>query len=440
MSLFVAGAVMAISTKSSCRLEYIVSLSVFFMFALSLSVPSGYSIGPSFLLMLSILLFIPKKIWQNKCNFNTDMRDVWLTLAFAAYFMVLVTEVLWFGLKSREIDKPARFLLSIPVLFILLHCSPRITWLWKGIIVGAVSAGIIAIYQKIWQGSDRASGFIYPIQFGDLSMLMGVLCLAGIAWGQEQKHRAYWIITFALGASMGIIASLLSGSRGGWIGAPLIFIMLVKNYSHFLSRAQWIGLITGILMCASAVIAIPETGVSSRAIHILYDLRLYAEGNGATSLGARFDLWRMSNYMFGHRPVFGYGSYGFVEMLPQLVDKFGYGHAVVAENLQSAHNEILDAAAKRGSIGVLALLGVYLIPLALFSRYRKSRDMTTRSLALGGAMIPLCFIDFGMSQVLFTHNDAVMVYPYAIAVFWACLRYRQAQLRWTNSGFLPPSK
>lgn len=432
---------MAARAESIGKWRWVTTSVVFLMFAVNLSVPDGYSIGPTLLLLLSVTLLLPKR-WQpmGPPQIKVNSHDRWLMLVFVAYFGVLATEVLWFHLKSRELDKPARFLFAIPVLLLLLRCSPRVAWLWKGIIVSAISAGIIATYQKLWLGHDRAEGFLYPIQFGDLSMLMGVLCLAGIAWGQEQKHRAYWITAMALGAAMGIGASLLSGSRGGWIGAPLIFIMLIRNYANFLSRVQWIGLITGILMCGVAVVAIPETGVAYRIHQIHIDLHDYRHGENNTSLGARFDLWRMANYMYGHRPIFGYGSYKFVEMRNVIYEKFGYGHGVIEQDLQSAHNEILDAAAKRGSIGVLALLGVYLVPLALFSRYRKSRDMTTRSLALGGMMIPICFIDFGMSQVLFTHNDAVMVYPYAIAVFWACLRNRQEQLRWTNSGFISPSK
>ena len=418
--------------------SYSISFFTFLMFALCLAIPNGYSVGPVLFLcaMLSCVFFVGKS--PSKIKYNR--LDYVLAFSFISYFMVFVAEIVIFGLKWREIDKPIRFLIAVPVIFFLLKIPARVNWLWAGIIIGSISAGSIGVYQKILLGLERASGFIYPIQFGDLAMLLGLLSLSGIAWGKEQSHRKTWIICFSIGACFGILASLLSGSRGGWIGAPLILLMLFYNYYNFLSRAQWTGIIVSALIGLATIIAIPETGVAHRIYRIYFDLIQYTHGNSNTSLGARLDLWRMSNYMFGHRPIFGYGSYDFVEMLSQLVEKFGYGHAIVAESLQSAHNEILDAAAKRGSIGVLALLGVYLVPLVLFSRFRKSRDMTTRSLALGGAMIPVCFMDFGMSQVLFTHNDAVMVYPYAIAVFWACLRNRQAQLRWTNSGFLPASK
>ena len=432
---------MAAAAETNIVWHKAISLVVFIMFALCLLVPGGHSIGPTVLLLSSLALLLPKR-WRPAfpLQLKVNAHDRWLALAFLTYFLVLLAEIIWFHLKFRELDKPSRFLLAIPVLFFLIRTPPRVVWLWRGIVVGALCAGTFAIYQKLWLGHERANGFLYPIEFGDLSMLLGVLCMMGMAWGQEQPRRGYWISTMALGAAMGIGASLLSGSRGGWVGLPLICLVIMRSYARFMSLKQWLGVIASVVICAVTVISIPETGVTHRVHQIYLDVKDYQKGNHDTSLGARFDLWRMANYMYGHRPIFGYGTYGFVEMRNTIHDKFGYGQGVIDQDLQSAHNEYLDAAAKRGSIGVLALLGVYLVPLALFSRYRKSRDMTMRSLAMGGAMIPICFMDFGMSQVLFTHNDAVMVYPYAIAVFWACLRYRQEQLRWTNSGFLSSSK
>lgn len=404
----------------------IVTAIVFFMYSLMLSIPNGYSVGPVFLLLLSPSVFFIKK--ENTLK-SINKFDVILILSFVVYFIVLLSEVLWFNLKFREIDKPVRFLFSVPIFFLLLKYPPSLSWLWRGIIIGAVSAGILSIYQKLWLHHDRANGFIYPIQFGDLSMLLGVLCLTGIAWGRDQIQYRLWIIAFSSGAALGVCASLLSGSRGGWIGLPIIIFILIKNYVKFLSWRQWIGVIVAGAILFLSIVAIPETGVLVRIHHIYIDIYKYYHGDSFTSLGARFDLWRMANYMFGHRPIFGYGSYEFIEMRDMIVSKFGYGQTVIEQDLQSAHNEILDAAAKRGSIGVLALLCIYLIPLSLFSKYRYSKDMTTRSLALAGSMVPICFIDFGMSQVLFTHNDAVMFYPYTVCIFWACLRERQYSLK-----------
>lgn len=414
--------------------QWYISSAVFLFSALSLVFTSGYSVGPVLLFLLSLVCLVPV-VQQSISTFprlNLQRLDMALIVAFVCYFCVLAAEVFWFHLDMRDLDKPLRFMLAVPVLLLLLRRPPHLVALWGGIMLGALSAGLIAVVQKFFLGYERASGFIFVIQFGDLSMLLGVLCMAGIAWARTQTQASWWVFGLFMGALCGITASFLSGSRGGWIGLPLIALMLVRSYGEFLSWKQWAKVVLLAGLWVGVLMSLPNSDILSRVLQAFSDIVHYHHGNAETSLGARFDLWRMANYMYGHRPIFGYGSQAFLDMRPEMVERFGYSKAIL--ELGSAHNEYLDAAAKRGTIGLFALLGVYLVPLALFSRYRKSRDMTVRSLSLAGMLVPICFMDFGMSQVLFTHNSGVMVYPYMLAVLWACIRYRLAQLNWTKRG------
>lgn len=408
--------------------------SVFLFSALALVFASGYSVGPTLLFLLSIFYLIPPIFCRLKIFPQTKLKktDVYLMAAFLFYFAILTAEVLWFHLEIRDLDKPVRFLLAIPVLLLLLRCPPHLAALWGGVMVGGLSAGIIAIVQKFVLGYERANGFIFVIQFGDLSMLLGILSVAGIAWCRTQPHAHLWQAGLGLAAIGGITASFLSGSRGGWIGLPLIMFMLARSYSDFMGWRQWIKIGGICIFWGGALAVTPGSGIIDRVHQAQSDVNHYQDGNAETSLGARFDLWRMANYMYGHRPIFGYGTQAFLDMRPEMVERFGYSKYIL--DLGSAHNEYLDAAAKRGTLGLFALLSIYLVPLALFSRYRRSRDLTVRSLSLAGMLVPLCFMDFGISQVLFTHNSGVMVYPYLLAVLWACLRYRLVQLHWTKRG------
>ena len=53
---------------------------------------------------------------------------------------------------------------------------------------GAIGACIFAIYQKFGLGLARPHGYTHPIQFGNLSMLLGVFCLAGLGWASTLKN------------------------------------------------------------------------------------------------------------------------------------------------------------------------------------------------------------------------------------------------------------
>jgi len=54
---------------------------------------------------------------------------------------------------------------------------------------GAVGTGIIAIYERVFIGLERADNGINAIPFGNLSLLMGVLSLvAGIYYFQNSDN------------------------------------------------------------------------------------------------------------------------------------------------------------------------------------------------------------------------------------------------------------
>ncbi|MBZ5486437.1 ligase, partial [Halomonas aquamarina] len=86
-----------------------------------------------------------------------------------------------------------------------------------------------------------------------------------------------------------------------------------------------------------------------------------------------------------------------------------YGHA---------HNEFIDAFAKRGVLGLLVLLALYLIPMRLFANQLQAQNLATRALATAGVLLPVTYIDFGLSQAFLTHNSGVMMYAFLLVVLW----------------------
>src|SRR5690554_6634633 len=100
----------------------------------------------------------------------------------------------------------------------------------------------------------------------------------------------------------------------------------------------------------------------------------------------------------------------------------GIVHPQVAERYSDPHNEFLDALAKRGAIGLAVLLALYLVPMRLFAQHLAARNYELRSLAVAGVLLPVAYIDFGLSQAYLTHNSGVMMYAFLLVVIWASLR------------------
>jgi O-antigen ligase len=124
--------------------------------------------------------------------------------------------------------------------------------------------------------------------------------------------------------------------------------------------------------------------------------------------------------------VLGWGENGYKQQMEVLANEgvvdsgiLVYGHA---------HNEFIDAFAKRGILGVIVLLTLYLIPLRLFARHFSEPDLTKRSIAVAGVLLPVTYIDFGLTQVFLSHNSGVMMYAFLLAILWGVHSGHRKQL------------
>ena len=402
------------------------SLAVFLMGALALILDSGYTYGPVLLLLASVTL-----LWRRPV-LNLQAEDKWLMAVIAGYSLLFFAQLMWEGADSRAYDRPSRFLFAVPVLLFVLAYPPKLSWLWSGLAVGSVLTGSWAIWQKLVMGIDRATGYTYVIQFGNISMLFGLLCLAGLGWAVVQPNSKRWVALLLLGAIFGVMGSLLSGTRGGWIGLPFVFLVLYRAYGNLLSAKVRIGIMAGLLALVALVYFVPQTGVQSRVHQAFSDINLYiiSGQSQGTSLGLRFEMWQGAAHLIAEKPLTGWGREGYQVGMQALVDK-GEVPQFAADH--HAHNEYLDNFARRGILGLLSLLALYLVPLRLFARRLTESNLELRALATAGVILPVAFLDFGLSQVFFGHNSGVMVYAFWLAVLWGTLRaYEKAQSKAEN--------
>lgn len=395
----------------------VVSVATFLMGALALVVPSGYSIGPALLLLASAsLLFV-------RAPFSLLPQDKWLMASLAMYGLVVgVMSAVELG--SRGFDRPLRFLLALPVLLLVLRYPPRLSWLWGGLAVGAIGAGSLALWMKLVEGVERAGGFLHVIQFGNLSMLMGVLCFAGLGWAVVQRHRNAWLILLLTGAVLGMLGSLMSGSRGGWVGLPVVGYVLYRGYGRQLPVALKVSAVGSMLVLLAMVYWLPQTGVQQRVEAAVSDISHYVTGTETdTSLGLRFEMWQGAARLIAERPLLGWGEEGYRDALGELGEQGVISPASAA--FGHAHNEFLDAFAKRGVVGLAVLLMLYMVPIRLFAAGLAHSDLKLRSLAVAGTLLPVAFIDFGLSQTFLAHNSGVTFYAFWLAVLWGSYSARK---------------
>lgn len=395
------------------------SVAVFLLGAIALVVPSGYSVGAALLLLGGLYCLG----CRNRPTLTRN--DLLVLAALVIYGMMGVLEAIFYQYSSRTYDLPSRFLAGAIALFVVLKYPPRLSWLWAGLATGGILSGSWAGYQKLILEVDRAKGFTHVIQFGNISMLTGLLCLAGLAWTCTRPNKKIWMTFLIFGAIGGIAGSLFSGSRGGWIGLPLIALVFFRVYHQYFSLRFKVLLSSSVVALAVLIYSVPQFGVQQRVHEAIQNVTLYSQGSSDTSVGARFEMWKGASQLFMAKPLLGWGKENYQAAMADLVAQ-GKASPLVLP-FGHPHNELLNNAAKKGIVGILALLFLYFVPLRLFAPGLRAESLTQRSLATAGFLLPVAYIDFGLSQAFFTHNSGVMVYAFWLVVLWGSYRFYSTQ-------------
>jgi len=341
-----------------------------------------------------------------------------LALIFFAYVFVQGLSIWLDGGKLREFDRPSRVLMVAITLPLLSRYPARLVSLIFGVAVGACIAGSIAIYDKFYLGMERAFGDIMPIQAGNISMTLGLLCLCGYFW-YKSKGNVKIAMFMLFACAMGMLGSFLSGTRGGWVLLPLIILTIVNHFRGNLCRIDKIvAAVFGLGLLA--IVAIPQTGVSERIRVAHSDIAQFIDGgNKNTSLGIRLQLWYSALNAFQQKPLFGWGNNGVRQAHTEQLASGKISNFIYSFNFH-AHNQFLDEMARRGVIGLLTLLMLYLYPL--FICYKHHEDDSLLPIML--AVVALTLIDYSLSQAFISHNSGITFFVMCISFIMTAVSFK----------------
>lgn len=392
-----------LSPWRSHLLHNVVQIAAFLFGALTLAVSSGYSYGPVILLLASLFICWRPSYWA---NMPREMKV--MALIFLFYVVVQGLSIWLDGGRLREFDRPSRVLMALLILPLLSAYPARLISVLAGMAVGALIAGGIALYDKFYLGMERAFNDIMPIQSGNLSMTMGLLCLCGY-FGYRRAGQTTPAFMMLLACAMGIIGSFLSGTRGGWVLLPLILLTIILHFRGSIGKLdKWVAMVFGLGLLA--LVAIPQTGVMDRVKAAQSDVVQYMDGgNRDTSVGIRFQLWSSAWDAFMQKPLFGWGNHGIVQVREQQYKAGTMSEYMYANRLNShAHNQFLDTLAKQGVIGLLALLALLGYPFYLYLKSKAaSNDISPLLLGIG----TMTLFDYSLSQAFINHNSGITFFP-----------------------------
>ena len=377
--------------------------------AVALTVKSGYSYGFYGLCFAGLIVWLGQ---SRECLYRRELR--YFLYPLAIYAVVLCGMSLYEFTEWSPVGEYLPFVLLVFGSWLLRRYKVNAQWLWCGIAVGALLAGGLATYQGHYLGG-RAGAHMLPIQFGNVALLFSVLCLIRLLAVGGASLAVMLLCT--VGLFGGVMASVYSQSRGGWVAILLILMWIFIQVSQKWRPLMRAGLMTGLLavLCAGAVF---YDGIVQQRIRLAAsEINAYIDtGKQDTAVGSRLAMWRLGLQGLKDAPLLGHGDAGWLKNRDLAVasgklSEFsaGFGHL---------HNEFLNVAYKRGLVGLAFLLAMYLVPMLYFFKpYLNHDNPEVRALAMAGMVIPMMYMDFGLTQSFLTHNSGRVV----LCSLWMCV-------------------
>ena len=254
------------------------------------------------------------------------------------------------------------------------------------------------------------------IQSGDIAMSLGLFSLVIALYLFEIKQNKFALLAVIAGL-FGVLASVLSLARGGWVGVPLIFVFILYIYRNMISKKLLSAVVLGILVGGISLSSNEQ--FVGRILDVKNNLSHYSQNSKDGSIGARLDMWKMGVDAFIEHPISGWSLKALDEYKKNLADKgivsrefTGYSHL---------HNQFIDELAKKGILGGVAILGIFLVPLCSFYRKQKKfpNNKKLKLLTTLGIIHVLSTMIYCLTQAFFAHNSGNVFYFFVLLVVWS---------------------
>ena len=396
-----------------------INASIFLFFTLLLMFPKGYNYGSTALLVLSIL-FLCYLLYKRVGFLEVVRQNKAIFLVTTFYFLVSLFFIFFHGEKIKLIDNPLRAFLFLSVIIFIVYSLVKFDILLYSIPLGSFISGVVALYQYYILSLESAFYNQMKIQSGDIAMSLGLFSFV-IAFHllDINKHKKKLVALVILFGIFGVLASLLSFARGGWVGIPILLLILIFLYRHLLSKKLL--LLGGItFLCIISVVLTVNNKFVNRLSEAQYELKLYLSGDDkVSSIGERLDMWKIGSKAFLEHPISGWSLKELDYYKKDLSDKNIVTKASIS--FSHLHNQFIDESVKKGIVGGVAILGVFFLPLYVFYTKQKNKQNNKRIkfITTLGIVHILSTMSYCVTQAFISHNSGNIFYFFVLFLFYA---------------------
>lgn len=308
-------------------------------------------------------------------------------------------------------------LLLLPMIYTVRH-HITIEFLAWCLVIGVFTAfgiTIVAYLEGFVTLGARGGGQVHgaPIIFGNLAMLFGVLSLVLSSYFFQQNKKLFYILI--LSGLLGVLSSLLSGTRGGWIvllTLPFLIIAALEAKKPW----KWLLLYFTFSVCFIAALLLTENPIGFRIVQLFNEVKIlitnpdYSGG----SLGARLVFWEVSWSAFLSSPIIGIGIGEFYAYKQALVEAGAIpGHLA---KFKHSHNEFLSILSNHGLVGVIFYISFFTWLFFVFKTFLSSKIIEIKRLGLLGIVTLICYFEFSLTESFFSSQLGLAAFYFIIVL------------------------
>lgn len=402
-------------------------LLVFAFPILVLSVPRGAGV---FLAGTIILAIMARKHLSSAWRENAAVLTP-LALSVMAFMVVCVGSKLFHDTPWNVLDNPSRAVLAVVCCWVIVSTSPNAERLWRSITIALIVALAVVIFQKVIQHSSRPSAWTQAIAFANMVAALALVGFARPGEGRAVQREAWLNIACAAGILM------LNGTRGAAVAMLVTAVpMLLIRYRRFTIR-KFLTAVATVVVLGTGAYFVPGSPVSQRLDQAVLQVREFQKGNIETDVGVRLKVWEIGGEYFLDHPWSGAGVGQFAKILH--TSSFCQQTNSLACELEHAHNDVVEAAATMGLMGLLTTLALFLVPAGLFARALRIsvRHRSDCGVGLSGAGLGVVMASLisGLTQVTTAHQANIVFYAGIIGLL---LGLAQIEVRALTGKHVPP--
>jgi O-antigen ligase len=400
--------------------------------------------------LFALVLIAAYYLWSGKAQkiVSNYPLDVWILLTFAGLFLsIFLSQIFRSAIHFAAFDGPSRILLA-GVVFLLLK---RLSIPYTKILSIAIPVGLICVFLSVqlnagaYWGERYATYFVDPNTLGSQTFILALLSLLMIGWGGKKSTAL--IILLALGGILGLYISVGSGSRGGWLTAPFILLLIfflrlgdISQVDSSQKRVMWFQ--TSIIFISTAIAILMgfyfSNNLSERVIGGYFEVRNWFSGSNLEgSAGIRLSMWKFGMQFANESLLFGYGEEkNMMQVLQNSPLNIAANEtAINTMALTGPHSDILSKLLSSGLFGLGAYLSLLLVPFFIFWKYRNSLDFNIKQAARIGLFYIAGIFIAGLSNEQLSLKYLCTFYGLMITVLLAQVLQRPSAVR-INSSLL----